>query len=246
MQASPSSIVTKESLIDLFTHECLRVFSDRFISQEDNVLFYLHLIDTINDYFKVNVRSKFFKQQTTTRIYKDGAAAAATTTSLVTEEKEKNKADEEGQIFLYGDFLKNDERIYQQFTNSKQLISVLSDYQMRSNMCGNATKQIVFFKEAVEHICRACRVLRQQGGHMLLIGIDGTGKDTIIELAAFISNCNVFKLHMKKGYNYNDFRDDLKNVFKLTGIQRKKLVFFVADKDINDVSLYKKRVSPYA
>ena len=29
--------------------------------------------------------------------------------------------------------------------------------------------QMVFFKEAVEHILRAARVFRQPGGHMLLV-----------------------------------------------------------------------------
>ena len=72
---------------------------------------------------------------------------------------------------------------------------------------------------------------------MLLIGLDGTGKNTIIELSSFISNCEMFKLNVKKGYSYADFREDLKTVFKLTGIQRKKTVFFIPDKDLYEVSL---------
>ena len=40
---------------------------------------------------------------------------------------------------------------------------------------------------------------------------------------------------MKKGYNYQDFRDDVKTVFKLTGIHKKRLVFFLSDNDIAEV-----------
>ena len=65
-----------------------------------------------------------------------------------------------------------------------------------------------------------------------MIGLDGTGKNTIMELAAFISNCDMMKLNVKKGYNYQDFREDLKLIFKLTGIKRKQIVFFIPDKDI--------------
>jgi dynein heavy chain len=82
-------------------------------------------------------------------------------------------------------------------------------------------------------------VLRQPGGHLLLIGLDGTGKNTIMELASFISNCQMLKLNVKKGYSYNDFRDDLKNLFKMTGIRSKQIVFFIADKDIYEVCIYR-------
>lgn len=80
--------------------------------------------------------------------------------------------------------------------------------------------------------------MRQPRGHMLLIGLDGTGKNTIMELTSFVSNCEMFKLNIKKGYSYADFRDDLKSVFKLTGMQKKRIVFFIADKDIYDVILF--------
>lgn len=139
---------------------------------------------------------------------------------------------------LYGDFMKNDDRVYQPLTNWKQLVSVLSEYQMRSNMSGSAaSKHLVFFKEAVEHVCRACRVLRQPSAHMLLIGLDGTGKSTVLQLATFISNCELFRLNIKKAYSYSDFRDDLRAVFKLTALQKKRVVLFIADKDISDVKI---------
>ena len=78
-------------------------------------------------------------------------------------------------------------------------------------------------------------MLRQPASNMLLIGLDGTGKNTMIELAAFISNCSLQKLSVKKGYSYVDFRDDLKNVFKMTGVQKRKVVLLIADKDIYEV-----------
>lgn len=229
MQANSLVIVTKENLVDLFSHECMRVFNDRLVTREDNELFYVHLGETVTDYFKISIKNpfKFDYSKPKTSINDSGSV----------------KSDDSGQedelisseMLIYGDFMKNDERVYQPLNNWKQLVSVLSEYQMRSNMSGHATKQIVFFKEAVEHICRACRVLRQSGGHMLLIGLDGTGKNTIMELATYISSCEMFKLNIKKGYGFIDFRDDLKSVFKLTGVQKKKIVFFIADKDIYEV-----------
>ena len=53
MQANSSVVITKEALVDLFAHECIRVFNDRFITSEDNRTFYEHLVETVQDYFKV-------------------------------------------------------------------------------------------------------------------------------------------------------------------------------------------------
>lgn len=113
---------------------------------------------------------------------------------------------------LFCDFLKSDDRLYQQLTDWKQCCPIFLDYQMRFNLSGRSTLKMVFFKEAVEHVLRICRVLQQPGGHLLLIGLDGTGRRTCLELASFISGHMLYQLHLKRGYSHQDFRDDLKIV----------------------------------
>ena len=143
MQASPTVIFSKEGLVNLFTHECIRVFNDRLITQTDNELFYYHLSETINDYFKIQIRNPYKINENTKR------------TSVFQKESDQyQQKSEDNHLLLYGDFLKNEERVYQPLTDWKQLISILSDYQLRSNMTGQLSKRIVFFKEAAEHICR--------------------------------------------------------------------------------------------
>jgi dynein heavy chain, axonemal len=139
MQSSPTTLITKENLVNLFAHECTRVFNDRLVSQQDNELFYSHLSETIFDYFKISIRNPPVRKlgATNQKENEDETAATLTTRTL-----------------LYGDFLKSEDRVYQPLTNWKQLLSVLSEYQMRSNMSGHVNKQIAFFREAVEHICR--------------------------------------------------------------------------------------------
>lgn len=160
MQANALVVVNKNHLVDLFAHECIRVFNDRLVSQEDNINFYDHLSYTIADYFKVEFLNPYKKNEMLEKDDKKKQEAAA-------DEKDKEEkpprtptAEDDGQnsFCLYGDFIKNDERVYQPLRNWKQLVSVLSEYQMRSNMSGHSTKQIVFFKEAVEHICRSVNV----------------------------------------------------------------------------------------
>lgn len=115
---------------------------------------------------------------------------------------------------LFCNFLKSDDRLYQQVNDWRQCCPIFLDYQLRHNLSGSSTLKMVFFKEAVEHVLRICRVLQQPGGHLLLIGLDGTGRRTCLELGAYISGHSMFQLNIKRGYAYQEFRDDLKIVRK--------------------------------
>lgn len=91
---------------------------------------------------------------------------------------------------------------------------------------------MVFFKDAMEHIIRAARVFRQPGGHMLLVGLDGTGKSTTVQLACFIAECELFKLTLTRGYNTDAFREDIKKVCTRAGVKGINTVFLLTDSDI--------------
>jgi len=144
MQASSIVIINKDHLVELFVHESIRIFNDRLVSVEDNKLFYNHLSETVADYFKVHIQNPFYKP-----VEQKSVHSKQVTQKL----KQTPDSEENADIVLYGDFMKSDERIYQPLKNWKQIVGVLSDYQMRSSS-GFISKQIVFFKEAVEHICR--------------------------------------------------------------------------------------------
>lgn len=95
----------------------------------------------------------------------------------------------------------------------------------------------MFFREALEHIVRAARVFRQPGGHMVLVGLDGTGKSTTVQLACHVAGCELFKLMLTRGYGQSDFRDDLKTVFRKAGVKGINVVFLLTDSDIVKVSV---------
>ena len=103
-------------------------------------------------------------------------------------------------------------------------------------LCLPQGSQLVFFNEALEHIVRAARVFRQPGGHMVLVGLDGTGKSSTVQLASHVAGCELYKLTLTRGYSHADFRDDLKKVFRQAGVQGLDTVFLLTDNDIIHVS----------
>ncbi|XP_074844510.1 dynein axonemal heavy chain 14, partial [Carettochelys insculpta] len=145
----------------------------------------------------------------------------------------KEKLMEESTIFV--DFLDMStslgSKIYRNVTNYKKLVSVLEEFQMKVNSTDTKTS-IVFFKEAVEHTTRAARVFRQPGGHMMLVGLDGNGKITCATLACYLSNCSLFRLSVTHSYSYTDFREDLKRVYRQTGMEGQNTVLLITDSDI--------------
>ena len=69
---------------------------------------------------------------------------------------------------------------------------------------------LVLFDDALDHLTRLHRVLRMPMGHALLVGVGGSGKQSITRLAAFAADCEVFEITLSRGYHETQFREDLK------------------------------------
>ncbi|XP_077456872.1 dynein axonemal heavy chain 10-like [Stigmatopora argus] len=88
---------------------------------------------------------------------------------------------------------------------------------------------LVLFHDALEHLTRVHRIIRIDGGHALLVGVGGSGKQSLTKLAAFAANCELFEITLSRGYCHPNFRDDLKKLYYKLGIENKKIVFLFND-----------------
>jgi len=59
---------------------------------------------------------------------------------------------------------------------------------------------LVFFKDAIRHLSRICRVLRQNRGNSLLIGVGGSGRQSLTRLATSINQQQCFSIEIAKNY----------------------------------------------
>lgn len=68
---------------------------------------------------------------------------------------------------------------------------------------------LVLFDQAMEHICRIARIIANPCGNALLIGVGGSGKQSLSKLAAYIIEYEVARIMVSTTYNMNDLKNDL-------------------------------------
>lgn len=68
----------------------------------------------------------------------------------------------------------------------------------------------------------------------MLIGVGGSGKQSLARLAAFVSSLDVFQIAIKPNYGINDLKTDLNNLYRRAGLKGLSSVFLLSDGQITD------------
>ena len=98
----------------------------------------------------------------------------------------------------------------------------------------NAAMDLVLFQQAMEHICRIARIVDQPSGNALLIGVGGSGKQSLSKLAAFILGYDVYRIMVSTNYSINDLKEDIRTMYTKTGVTGIQMLFVLTDSQITN------------
>jgi len=92
-----------------------------------------------------------------------------------------------------------------------------------------ASMNLVLFDQAMEHISRIARIIDLPAGSALLVGVGGSGKQSLAKLAAFILTYDVIRIVVTTSYNANDLKTDIQGMFTKAGVAGARLLFLLTD-----------------
>lgn len=189
LNTTPDKVPDKPSFIRLWRNECLRVFCDRLLSNEDQ-----NLIGGDKGVISDQIRMHF----------KDTDEIALANPILYGDFTLSNPTDEEAE----------DPRLYEDLKDwaqvKEKLEKMLEDYGY-----DNKPMTLVLFNDALAHVTRIHRIIRFPKGSALLVGFGGSGKQSLTKLATYTACYQIFTISLVRGYKEADFREDLRNLYKL-------------------------------
>ncbi|XP_062929153.1 dynein axonemal heavy chain 3-like [Mobula hypostoma] len=201
-------------LMRFWIHEVHRVFSDRLVDNQDRKLFFQIVKNVVQTQFREKINNIFHHM---------GIA--------------RDISDDDMRLLFFGDYMARNgsgERAYDEITDMAELQNTIERYLDDFNRTSEAPMDLVMFNFVIEHISRVSRILRQPQGHGLLVGIGGSGRQSATRLAAFMANADTFQLSVQKAYTLAEWKVDLKQVLRKSGLKGTPTVFLFADHQIKD------------
>jgi dynein heavy chain len=211
--APVSVLPSSQVLLALWKHECTRVFCDKLVSLEDKAWFKKCVISVMQQSFGAEVANTF--------------------------------ADDPNEIHFV-DFLRDDlidedteevleiaPKIYEPVPKMSQLQERVNEFLDAYNQqSSTSSMNLVLFQDALEHMMRIGRILGMPRGNALLVGVGGSGRQSLTRLASYIANHEIFQIKLSAGYKTSDFLDDLRKMFVAVGKDGKHLTWIFTDFEI--------------
>ncbi|XP_072925763.1 dynein axonemal heavy chain 5-like [Hemitrygon akajei] len=209
-------ICCKEILLKLWRHECTRVVADRFTSSEDCEWFGKTLMNVTAEEFGEEVRSII--NADTETFFVDFLRDPPEVTGEEPEDTEYEMP-----------------KVYEAIENLEILKERLNLFMFLYNeTVRGGHLDLVFFEDAIIHLVKISRIIRTPRGNALLVGVGGSGKQSITRLTSFIAGYQTFHITLTRSYSTSDLLEDLKTLYKMAGQEGNGVTFIFTDNEIKD------------
>ncbi|VEN47384.1 unnamed protein product, partial [Callosobruchus maculatus] len=210
-----SNVIESEGcLMMLWKHECSRVFSDRFTIKEDKNWFNEEALSLVEEELGPVLRKKTEIEPVFVDFMRDAPEPTG---------EEGEDADMELP------------KVYEPVFNENELRDRLDMFLSQYNeMVRGSGMDLVFFPDAMLHLVKISRIIRHPRGNVMLVGVGGSGKQSLTKLSSFIAGYKTFQIALTRSYNITNFLEDLKTLYRSCGCQGKGTTFIFTDLDIKE------------
>uniref|UniRef100_A0A8I3P8A2 Dynein axonemal heavy chain 5 n=1 Tax=Canis lupus familiaris TaxID=9615 RepID=A0A8I3P8A2_CANLF len=215
-----TSEVIKDSdeLLRLWKHECKRVIADRFTVPNDVIWFDKALVSLVEEEF--GEEKKLLVDCGTDAYFVDFLRDVPEATGETSEEADAEMP-----------------KIYEAVESFDHLRERLNMFlQLYNESIRGTGMDLVFFEDAMVHLVKISRVIGTPRGNALLVGVGGSGKQSLTRLASFIAGYTSFQITLTRSYNTSNLVEDLKILYRTAGQQGKGITFIFTDNEIKDES----------
>ncbi|KAK9893078.1 hypothetical protein WA026_023570 [Henosepilachna vigintioctopunctata] len=205
---------TNDKLLRLWQNECHRVISDRFTEVSDRKWF------TDNMKIQASIALEDIV---------DGIPEEESFWADFLRDPPEPTGDEPE------DFVIVTPKVYEEIESHELLKERLYMYMESYNeSVRGSLMDLVFFEDAAINLVIISRIIRTARGNGLLVGVGGSGKQSLTKLASFIAMYKSFQIQLTRSYNVGNLMDDLKYLYRVAGLEGSGITFIFTDNDIKD------------
>lgn len=209
---APGKMKSDHFLVSLWRHECERVFEDKLLNQQDKKVFHDFMDKVTIEKFKEPIDVS--EDELLTDLYFCDF--------------------QRGDVFdEYGDMIAEAPFVYEAAPSLEAVRKIVHQKLSEYNET-NPSKQmnLVIFDDALQHLLRLCRIINSKRGSALLVGVGGSGKQSLTKLASFICKQFFFQIALTKSYQESNLKEDIKELYNMAGPGGKSVTFILTDAEI--------------
>lgn len=205
---------TESSMLKLWRHECTRVISDRFTEENDRIWFVAAMrkqaLEDLDEDFEYYPDDETF--------WLDFLREAPEPTG-----------DEPD------DFVFEPPKIYEEVTSWDFVKEKINQFiESYNEIIRGAAMDLVFFHDALVHLVIVSRIVRTPRGNALLVGVGGSGKQSLTKVASFIAGYKFYQIQLTRTYSVNNLMDDMKYLYRVAGFEGRGISFIFTDNEIKE------------